>query len=467
VKDLASQSAVALARLLKTRKVSATEVVRAFIARIEALNPKLNAIVTFVPEQALAAAKAMDRKREKPGSLYGLPIAYKDLVPTRGVRTTFGSLVFEKEIPRDNHLIVDRLSAAGAILIGKTNTPEFGAGSQTFNKVFGATRNPYDLTKTCGGSSGGAAAAVAARMLPFADGSDLAASLRNPGNYCNVVGFRPTPGRVPSWPSANAWDTLAVMGPIGRTVADTALLFSAMAGPDPRAPVSIGEPAAVFKKPLTRNFRKVRIAWSRDLGGLPMDPRVTQALRPFRKTFQDLGCAVDEAEPDFSGATESFETLRAIGFLQKYGTLAEQHADKLKDTVLWNVAEGRRRTGADVARAEALRTQLFHRLREFLQRHDFLVCPVNQLPPYPVEVEWPREIAGVPMHNYLDWMKSCYYITVTGHPAISVPAGFTPEGLPVGLQIVGRYGDDFGVLQLAHAFEALAGAWQRAPELAN
>ena len=467
MKDLASQSAVALARLLKTRKVSATEVVRAFIARIEALNPKLNAIVTFVPEQALAAAKAMDRKREKPGSLYGLPIAYKDLVPTRGVRTTFGSLVFEKEIPRDNHLIVDRLSAAGAILIGKTNTPEFGAGSQTFNKVFGATRNPYDLTKTCGGSSGGAAAAVAARMLPFADGSDLAASLRNPGNYCNVVGFRPTPGRVPSWPSANAWDTLAVMGPIGRTVADTALLFSAMAGPDPRAPVSIGEPAAVFKKPLTRNFRKVRIAWSRDLGGLPMDPRVTQALRPFRKTFQDLGCAVDEAEPDFSGATESFETLRAIGFLQKYGTLAEQHADKLKDTVLWNVAEGRRRTGADVARAEALRTQLFHRLREFLQRHDFLVCPVNQLPPYPVEVEWPREIAGVPMHNYLDWMKSCYYITVTGHPAISVPAGFTPEGLPVGLQIVGRYGDDFGVLQLAHAFEALAGAWQRAPELAN
>ena len=467
MKDLASQSAVALARLLKTRKVSATEVVRAFIARIEALNPKLNAIVTFVPERALAAAKAMDRKREKPGPLYGLPIAYKDLVPTRGVRTTFGSLVFEKEIPRENHLIVDRLGAAGAILIGKTNTPEFGAGSQTFNKVFGATRNPYDLTKTCGGSSGGAAAAVAARMLPFADGSDLAASLRNPGNYCNVVGFRPTPGRVPSWPSANAWDTLAVMGPIGRTVADTALLFSAMAGPDPRAPVSISEPGSVFGKSLTRKFAKTRIAWSRDLGGLPMDPRVTQALQPFKETFRDLGCAVDEAEPDFSGATESFETLRAIGFLQKYGTLAEQHADKLKDTVLWNVAEGRRRTGADVARAEALRTQLFHRLREFLRRHDFLVCPVNQLPPYPVEVEWPREIAGVPMGNYLDWMKSCYYITVTGHPAISVPAGFTPEGLPVGLQIVGRYGDDFGVLQLAHAFEALAGAWQRAPELAN
>jgi amidase len=465
VRDLATQSAVALARLLKTRKVSATEVVRAFIARIEETNPRLNAIVTFVPEQALAAAKAMDRKREKPGPLVGLPIAYKDLVPTRGVRTTFGSRVFEKEIPQQNHLIVDRLTAAGAILIGKTNTPEFGAGSQTFNKVFGATRNPYDLTKTCGGSSGGAAAAVAARMLPFADGSDLAASLRNPGNYCNVVGFRPTPGRVPSWPSANAWDTLAVMGPIGRTVADTALLFSAMAGPDPRAPVSINEPGSIFRHSLKRDFRKTRIAWSRDLGGLPMDPRVTRALQPFRKTFRDLGCVVDDAEPDFSGATESFETLRAIGFLQKYGKLAEQHADKLKDTVLWNVEEGRRRTGADVARAEALRTQLFHRLREFLQHHDFLVCPVNQLPPYPVEVEWPREIAGVPMGNYLDWMKSCYYITVTGHPAISVPAGFTPEGLPVGLQIVGRYGDDFGVLQLAHAFELATLCWKRRPPL--
>jgi amidase len=463
--QLAFQPAVTLARWLKARKVSATEVMGAFIERIEAVNPRLNAIVTFVPERALAAAKALDRRREKPGPLYGLPIAYKDLVPTRGVRTTYGSLLFEKEIPRENHALVDRLAAAGAILVGKTNTPEFGAGSQTFNKVFGATRNPYDLAKTCGGSSGGAAAAVAAGLLPFADGSDLAASLRNPGNYCNVVGFRPTPGRVPSWPAANAWDTLAVIGPIARTVADAALLFSAMAGPDPRAPVSLSESGARFAKSLTGNFSKTRIAWSRDLGGLPMDPRVTRALQPFKKTFAELGCVVEEAEPDFSGATECFETLRAIGFLQKYGELAEKHPDKLKDTVLWNVAEGRRRSGADVARAESLRTQLFHRLRAFLARYDFLVCPVNQLPPYPIEVEWPREIAGVPMGNYLDWMKSCYYITVTSHPAISVPAGFTPEGLPVGLQIVGRYRDDFGVLQLAHAFESLTGAWKKAPVL--
>jgi amidase len=464
--ELAWQPAVKLAALLKARKVSATEVVRAFIARIERLNAKINAIVTFVPEQALAAAKALDRKREKPGPLFGLPIAYKDLVPTRGVRTTYGSLVSEKEVPKENHAVVDRLSAAGAILIGKTNTPEFGAGSQTFNKVFGATRNPYDLAKTCGGSSGGAAAAVAAGLLPFADGSDLAASLRNPGNYCNVVGFRPSPGRVPAWPSANAWDTLSVMGPIARTVADAALLFSAMAGPDPRAPVSIGEPGALFGRPLKRSFRKTRIAWSRDLGGLPMETQVLEALAPARKVLAELGCVVEDAEPDFSGATESFETLRAVGFLQKYGEAAQKHAGLLKDTVLWNVEEGRRRTGADVARAEALRSQLFHRLRQFLERYEYLVCPVNQLAPYPVEVEWPREIAGHAMGNYLDWMKSCYYITITGHPAISVPAGFTPEGLPVGLQIVGRYRDDFGVLQLAHAFEQAAPVWQRRPALA-
>jgi amidase len=462
--EIVLQSALALARRLKARQLSASEVVRAFIERIEAANPKLNAIVTFVPEQALAAAKAMDRKREKPGPFYGLPIAYKDLLPTKGVRTTYGSLVYANEVPRENHAVVDRLSAAGAILIGKTNTPEFGAGSQTFNKVFGATRNPYDLTKTCGGSSGGAAAAVAAGLLPFADGSDLAASLRNPGNYCNVVGFRPSPGRVPSWPTGNAWDTLSVMGPIARTVADAAFLLSAMAGPDPRAPVSIDEPGTVFRKNLSRNFRKTRIAWSADLGGLPMDPRVTQALRPFRKTFEALGCVVEDGQPDFTGATESFETLRAIGFLQKYGATAEQHRDKLKDTVLWNVEEGRRRTGADVARAEALRTELFHRMRRFLEKHEFLVCPVSQLPPYPVAVEWPRAIAGRPMGNYLDWMKSCYYITITGHPAISVPAGFTPEGLPVGLQIVGRYRDDFGVLQLAHAFESATLTWKERPK---
>jgi amidase len=452
-----------LARLLKTRKISAVEVVRAFIARIELVNPKVNAIVTFLPEQALKAAQALDRKKPQHAPLAGLPIAYKDLVPTRGVRTTFGSLVYEKHVPEQDHLIVERLGAAGAILIGKTNTPEFGAGSQTFNRVFGVTRNPYDLAKTAGGSSGGAGAAVAAGMLPFADGSDLAASLRNPGNYCNVVGFRPTPGRVPSWPAANAWDTLSVIGPMARTVDDCAFLLSAMAGPDLRAPTSISEPGGVFAKSLKRDFKKVRVAWSRDLGGLPMDSRVTKVLEQHRKTLEAVGCALDEAEPDFSGATEAFETLRAVSFLGRFGPLLKEHRDKLKDTVIWNIEQGMRLTPEKIARAGQMRTELFHRMRVFLERYEFLVCPVNQLPPYPADLEWPREIAGVKLENYLDWMKSCYYITITSHPAISVPAGFTPEGLPVGLQIVGRYRADFSVLQLAKAFESATQAWKRRP----
>jgi amidase len=463
VKDLVFQSALSLARLLRGRKVSATEVVQAFIAQIERVNPRINAIVTFLPEQALAAARQVDRRKSR-GPLAGLPIAYKDLVPTKGIRTTYGSKVYENNIPAEDHLLVERLAAAGLITIGKTNTPEFGAGSQTFNAVFGATRNPYDPTKTCGGSSGGGAAAVASGMLPFADGSDLAASLRNPGNYCNVVGFRPTPGRVPSWPAANAWDSLAVIGPMARTVADCALLLSAMAGPDARAPLSIAEPGSVFNGALKRNFRKTRIAWSRDLGGLPVDPRITSVLESQRKIFRDLGCTVEEAEPDFSGATEAFEALRAVAFLGRFGPLLAKHRGVLKDTVVWNIEQGLRLTPEKIARAEQLRSELFQRMRAFLERYEFLLCPVNQLPPYPVEVEWPREVAGVRMDNYLDWMKSCYYITITSHPAISVPAGFTAERLPVGIQIVGRYRDDFGVLQLAHAFEQATGVWKQRPD---
>jgi len=456
-----------LARLIRAKKLSATEVMRAFIARIERVNPKLNAIVTFLPEQALKAAKALDRTKALKGPLAGLPIAYKDNVQTRGIRTTFASPIYKDHVPNEDHLIVQRLSAAGAIMLGKTNLPEFAAGSQTFNTVFGVTRNPYDLTKTCGGSSGGAAAAVASGMLPFADGGDLAASLRNPGNYCNVVGFRPTPGRVPAWPAPNAWNTLGVLGPMGRTVEDTAFLLSAMAGPDLRSPVSIAEAGSAFLKPLKTNLRKARIAWSRDLGGLPMDPRVTAVLEARRGVFADLGCVVEDAEPDFSGATEAFETLRALGFLQSYGEFYRTRRNDLKDTVQWNVEQGMRLTPERIARATALRSQLYQRMRAFLEKYDFLVCPVNQLPPYPVETEWPREIAGVKLDNYLDWMKSCYYITITSHPAISVPAGFTTDDppLPVGIQIVGRYRADFSVLQLAYAFESATGTWKHRPSL--
>jgi amidase len=465
--DLCFSSARTLARLIRGRKLSATEVMQAFIAQIERVNPKVNAIVTFLPELALSAARKFDRnfKANKAKPLAGLPIAYKDLVATKGIRTTLGSLVYKDSVPAEDALLVERLQAAGAITLGKTNTPEFGAGSNTFNEVFGATRNPYDLSKTSGGSSGGAGAAVACGMLPFADGSDLAASLRNPGNYCNVVGFRPTPGRVPSYPVANAWDTQPVAGPMARTVADAAFLLAAMAGPDPRVPISIMESGKVFAASLSRKFKKTRIAWSKDLGGLPMDPRVTAVLEKQRKVFTDLGCIVEDACPDFAGATEAFETLRAISFSQRLAPLMQTHRALLKDTVIWNIERGLALDGASVARAEGLRTELFHRMRRFLEEYEFLLAPVNQLPPFPVEQPYPTEIAGVKMSNYLDWMKSCYYITITSHPAISVPAGFTGDAkpLPVGLQIVGRYRDDFGVLQLAHAFEGATQHWKRQP----
>ncbi len=461
--DLCFQSAKKLARLIHARKLSATEVMRAFIERIERVNPKVNAIVTFLPEQALKEAKALDRKKGKKPLLAGLPIAYKDNVPTKGIRTTSGSPVYRDNVPAADHALVERLRAAGAITLGKTNLPEFAAGSHTFNPVFGVTRNPYDPSRSVGGSSGGAAAAVATGMLPFADGGDLGASLRNPGNFCNVVGFRPSPGRVPHWPALNAWNTLSVLGPIARTAEDAAFLLSAMAGPDARAPVTISEPGSIFARPLKRSFRKVRVAWTKDFGGLPVEPAVTEVLEKQRKVFRDLGCVVEEACPDFTGAVEAFETLRAAGFVQNYAELVRTRRAEVKDTVIWNVEQGLKLTPERIARAESLRTELYHRMRKFLERYDFLLGPVNQVVPFPVETEYPTEIAGVKMTNYLDWMKSCYYVTITSHPAISVPAGFTPEGLPVGLQIVGRYRDDFGVLQLAHAFERETQVFGRRP----
>ena len=351
-------------------------------------------------------------------------------------------------------------------MIGKTNTPEFGAGSQTFNEVFGATLNPYDLTKTCGGSSGGAAVSLACGMLPIADGSDTGGSLRNPANYCNVVGFRTSPGRVPVWPSEVGWFPISVQGPMARTVQDAALMLSAIAGPDDRSPISITQPGTRFLEPLARDFKGTRIAWSRDLGGLPVDPRVTTALDSQRNVFQDLGCTVEDAEPDFRDADECFQVWRAWRFAQQHAKHVKQHRDSLKETIIWNVEEGMKLTGPQIGRAEALRTALYHRVREFLEEYEYLILPVNQVPPFDVSQPYVTEINGTAMESYIDWMKSCYYITVTGLPAISVPCGFTPEGLPVGVQIVGRHQHDFEVLQLANAFEKATEFWKQRPAIA-
>ncbi len=468
--DIVFLTATEMATRIRARDLSAREVIAAHLAHIERVNPAVNAIVTLLPERALAAALAADEAQAHGaplGPLHGLPIAHKDLAPTKGIRTTFGSPIFADFVPDEDALIVERIRAAGAITVGKTNTPEFGAGSQTFNAVFGATLNPYDLSKTCGGSSGGAAVALACGMLPLADGSDMGGSLRNPANYCNVVGLRPSPGRVPLYPSLTAWSPLSVEGPMARTVADAALLLSVMAGPDPRDPLSIEAPRAVFAQRLERDFKGVRLAWSRDLGGLPVDPRVTQVIEAQRATFAALGCVVEDAEPDFDGADEAFKTFRAWLFELQRGELLDEHRGQMKDTVVWNIEEGRRVTGPQLGRAERLRAALYRRVVRFMDDYEFLVLPVSQVPPFAVTTPYISEINGVPLDTYIDWMRSCYYVSILGLPAISVPCGFTEDSLPVGVQIVGRWRADLAVLQLAHAFEQATQFWQRRPAVAQ
>jgi amidase len=464
--DICFLSACELARCIRVRELSAVEVMQAHLDRIEQVNPAVNAIVTFLPERGLEGARAVDAalaRGETLGPLAGLPVAHKDLLPTRGVRTTQGSLIFKDFVPDTDAVVVERLRAAGAIMIGKTNTPEFGAGSQTFNAVFGATRNPYDLEKTCGGSSGGAAAALAAGLLPIADGSDLGGSLRNPASFCNVVGFRPSAGRVPNWPRLEAWFDLSVLGPMARCVGDAALMLSAMAGADARDPVSLQEPGAAFARPLARDFAGARIAWSSDLGGLPFEPEVRRIFDAQRRVFEDLGCIVEEATPDLRHAEEIFRVLRAWHFDFMLGPLLESHRALMKDTVVWNIDQGAALSGRQIGEAETKRTRLFHRMREFMQRYDFLAAPVTQVLPFDVGTPYPTRIDGVELETYLDWMRSCYLISATGAPAIAVPCGFSASGLPVGLQIVGAHRQDFAVLQIAFAFEQATQVHRRRP----
>jgi amidase len=463
-------SAVEMARLIRAKKLSAREALAAHLKQIERVNPKVNAIVTLVAEMASeAAAKAdeLQARKEKLGPLHGLPVAHKDLFDTRGIRTTFGSPLFKDYIPTEDNIVVERLRHAGAITIGKTNTPEFGAGSQTFNKVFGATRNPYDLTKTCGGSSGGAAVALACGLVPVADGSDTGGSLRNPAAFCNVVGFRPSIGRVPNPEAAFAWSTLSTSGCLGRSVADLALALSAIAGPDSRAPLSIDEPGERFARPLDRGFKGVRVAWFKDLGGVPFDPRVRTVVDAHRKTFESLGCIVEQAEPDFAPAGISFPILRAWNSANAHGAGLREHPDAYKDTLKGEIEEGLRLTGTDLARAETAHAQIWRRFQAFLgDKHEYFILPTTQVPAFDINTPYPTEIAGVKFDNYIDWMKSCWYISATGNPAASVPGGFTPEGLPVGVQIVGRDKEDFSVLQMAHAFEEATGFGKKRPVIA-
>jgi amidase len=462
-------SARQLAGEVARRDVSVREVVEAHLRQIDRLNPLVNAVVTLAGDKALddaAAADAALAAGTARGAIFGLPIAIKDLMETRDMRTTYGSTIFQNHVPDFDALLVQRLRAAGAIVVGKTNTPEFGAGSQTFNALFGATRNPWDLGKTCGGSSGGGAVAVACGMLPFADGSDLGGSLRNPASFCNVVGFRPSPGRVPSWPSSAPWCPFAVDGPMARNVGDVALLLSVLAGPDARCSLALETPGAQFDVPLDRDLSGTRIAFSADLGGLPVDPQVRKVVARAPGVLEQIGCSVEHACPDFAGADAAFNAWRAWMFEQAWGTLLTEHRSEVKDTVIWNVEQGQRLTGPELAAAERDRAALDRRVADFMRNFDFLALPVSQVPPFDVEQPYPTEIDGTPMQTYIDWMRSCSWISTLALPAISVPCGFTDDGLPVGLQLVGRPRDDLGVLHLAHAFEQATQHGARRPRAA-
>ncbi|HEV8310190.1 MAG TPA: amidase [Methylomirabilota bacterium] len=469
-RDLCFTPAAELVRLFRARKASPLEVMHAVLARIDALNPGLNAYVTVARDSALQAARAATRalrRRSALPPLHGVPVSIKDLTPTRGIRTTWGSRIFEHHVPDEDALVVQRLKAAGAIVVGKTNTPEFGAGGNTFNAVFGATRNPWDPRLTCGGSSGGAAVALATGMGPLAQGSDLGGSLRLPAAFCGVVGFRTTAGLVPVYPKELAWDSLSVTGPMARTVADTALMLAVVAGPDDRAPLSYAVDTREFPRAVRApSIRGWRVAWSPDLNGLlPVEPEVTRVTEDATRVLRALGARVDAACPDFGEVPEIVLATRGVSMVALHADKLSRWRSEMQPGLVWNVEQGLQLTPEAIARGERLRTALWHRVRSFLERYDLLVLPTAPVEPFPVEQPYPTEINGKPLEHYIQWAFLTYAITLTGLPAISVPCGMTRRGLPVGLQLVGRRRQEAAVLRAAAAFEAAAPWMDRIPPI--
>jgi amidase len=458
-RDLCFTPATDLGRLYRARKVSPLEVMEAVFARIDAVNPQLNAYVTLARESALDAARrataALKRRASLP-ALHGIPVSIKDLTATKGIRTTKGSKIFEHAVPDEDALVVERLKAAGAIVVGKTNTPEFGAGGNTFNAVFGATRNPWNPALTCGGSSGGAAVALATGMAPLAQGSDHGGSLRTPAAFCNVVGFRTTPGLVPVYPRDIAWDSLSVSGPMARTVADIALMLAAIAGPDDRSPLSYSVDAREFTKAVkSPSIKGWRVAWTPDLNGLiPVDAEVAEVAESATGVFRKLGAKVEAACPDFGEVDEVVLASRGLVFVAQYARYLPEWRDQMQKGLVWNIEQGLSLTPEAIGRGEVLRTDLWHRVRAFMEERELLILPTVAVPPFPVEQAYPTEINGKPLETYTQWFYLTYGITLTGLPVISVPCGFTRAGLPVGLQIVGRRRQEAMVLRAAAAFEA-------------
>ena len=437
-------------------EISARELMELHLARIAERNPELNAIVSLDEERAREGAAYADERLAAGDAplLTGLPFAFKDTHEVAGWRTTWGSPLYADHVSDQDDLVVERIRTAGAVPIGKTNVPEFAAGSHTFNRVFGTTLNPVDPARSAGGSSGGAACALRAGMVPLAEGSDMGGSLRNPASFCGVVGLRPSLGRVPAWPTSNLWETLSVPGPLARDVADLALLLSVMAGPDPRVPLALGDPGRAFAPPLAGSLVGIRVGVSPDLGGLcEVDAEVAHVVETVAGACAAAGASVTRAMPDLSLAEDVFLILRAWHFHAVFAEELAAHPDDFKPSLADNIRAGAGLTGDDVAAAYAGRTALVGTMREWFADHDLLLVPTSQVPPFPAEQEYPTEINGRPQETYLDWMRSAYLVSATGCPALSLPGGETSGGLPVGVQLVAAHGADRRLLELAAAVE--------------
>ena len=469
--DIVQMDAVDLANAIRTKAVSCKDVMSAYLAQIERLNPKFNAIVSL-QDRELLLKQAEDKDQELAagtyhGWLHGMPQAPKDLANTVGIPTTQGSPILKNNLPKTDAIIVERARRAGAILIGKTNTPEFGLGSHTYNTVFGTTLNAYDPTRSAGGSSGGAAVAVALHMLPVADGSDMMGSLRNPAGWNNVFGFRPSQGRVPFGPTGEVfYQQLGYEGPMGRTVSDLAWLLSVQAGHDARAPLSIDQDPSIFTQTLKRDFKDVRIGWLGDFKGyLPMEAGVMDVCKTALKTFETIGCKVEEVQPDYPMEKLWLTWLTLRGFLIAgiAGPLYNKPElrAQMKPEAIWEVENGLKLSGAQVWQASADRTAWYMALNKLFQTYDYLVLPTAQVFPFNAQEHWPKTIAGKSMDTYHRWMEVVIPGTLSGLPTIAVPAGFGgADQLTLGLQIMGKAQADLAVLQLAYAYEQ-ASDWIR------
>jgi len=458
-RDLTFAPAVELLRLYRARKASPLEVMQTALARIDAVNPRVNAVVTLAADAALWEARratAALKRNAALSPLFGLPVGIKDVTPTRGLRTTQGSKLFEDHVPDEDALVVERLRAAGAIVVGKTNTPEFAFGPNTVNAVFGATRNPWDLGRTAGGSSGGSAAALATGMVPLAEGTDLGGSLRGPASFCGVVGFRTTPGLIPRHPSVLAWDSYSVEGPMARTVADTALMLSVMAGPDDRAPLSYDVDTSEFTRAVKgASVRGWRIAWTPDLGGLVLVSQEVRAIVERAMTvFRSLGARVEAACPDLGDIPEIVRLTRGFLMVARHADKLPEHRSVLQPGLVENTEQGLALSPREIAEGELLRTRQWQRVREFLSTRDVWLMPTMAVPAFPIEHPHVMEIDGRPVGKAMQRSFLTYMVSVLGLPAISIPCGFTSSGLPVGMQIVGKRRGEATVLRAAAAFEA-------------